>query len=124
MSEPTEPFLVRPKMVALGETHITIEWSDGHRSVFSNRGLRESCPCALCQGEMNPLGGSRSLPMLPDVRAGIRASEYRMIGLYAIAFAWSDGHSTGIYPYDYLLARCECDACMAERPESLLEPRG
>ena len=115
--------MVRPKTVALGETQVTIEWSDGHRSVFSNQELRESCPCALCQGEATPLGGSRSLPMVPDVPALVRASEYRMVGLYAIAFAWSDGHSTGIYPYDYLLERCECDACVAERAESLLEPR-
>jgi len=61
--------------------------------------------------------------MVPDVPALVRASEYRMVGLYAIAFAWSDGHSTGIYPYDYLLERCECSVCMAERRESLLEPR-
>ena len=113
----------RPKTVELGETHVTIEWSDGHRSVFSNRGLRESCPCALCQGEASPARGPGSLPMVPDVPPRVRATEYRLVGLYAVAFAWSDGHSTGIYPYDYLLARCECDACVAERPESLIESR-
>ncbi len=113
----------RPKTVELGETHVTIEWGDGHRSVFSNRGLRESCPCALCQGEANPLGGPGSLTMVPDVPPLVRATEYRLVGLYAVAFAWSDGHSTGIYPYDYLLARCECAACSAARPESLIEPR-
>ncbi len=115
--------MVRPRTVALSDTHVTVEWSDGHRSVFANRGLREACPCALCQGELSPLSGSRSFPMVPDVAAGVRATEYRMVGLYAIAFAWSDGHSTGIYPYDYLLERCECDACAVKRRESLIQPR-
>jgi DUF971 family protein len=107
--------LVRPRSVTLSDARVGIEWSDGHRSTFSNKSLREACPCALCQGEMNPLGGSRVLPMVPDVPADVVATQYRMVGLYAIAFAWSDGHSTGIYPYDYLLARCECDACTAKR---------
>ena len=42
-----EGFLTGLGAVELGETHVTIEWGDGHRSVFSNRGLRESCPCEL-----------------------------------------------------------------------------
>ena len=37
-----------------------------------------------------------------------------MVGRYAISFAWSDGHDTGIYPYDYLLQMCECEACAGE----------
>jgi DUF971 family protein len=38
-----------------------------------------------------------------------------MVGRYAVAFSWSDGHSTGIYPYGYLLGICECDACAGKR---------
>lgn len=38
-----------------------------------------------------------------------------MVGLYAIAFAWSDGHSAGIYPYDYLLEVCECEKCQEKK---------
>jgi DUF971 family protein len=107
--------LVKPRAIALGDTHVVIEWRDGHKSVFSNKGLREACPCALCQGELNSPGGSRTLPMVPDVAGDVRATRCRMVGLYAVAFAWSDGHTTGIYPYDYLLERCECDACVAKR---------
>jgi DUF971 family protein len=106
--------VVRPRTVTLDDTHVGIEWSDGHKSTFANKNLREACPCALCQGELSPLGGSRMLPMVPDAAADVRATRYQMVGLYAVAFAWSDGHSTGIYPYDYLLERCECDACTAK----------
>jgi DUF971 family protein len=37
-----------------------------------------------------------------------------MVGRYAISFGWSDGHSTGIYPYSYLLEMCECAECAAK----------
>ncbi|MDA4132292.1 MAG: DUF971 domain-containing protein [Thaumarchaeota archaeon] len=106
--------MVRPKAVALDAARVTIEWSDGHRSAFANQSLRESCPCALCQGEPNPFGGSRILPTVPDVSPDVRATAYTMVGLYAIAFSWSDGHSTGIYPYDMLLQLCECEKCRAK----------
>ena len=107
-----------PKSVKVNITTgsgVNIEWNDGHKSLFSNKSLREACPCALCQGELNPLGGSRVLPMVPDVAGDVKATQYRLVGLYAVAFAWSDGHSTGIYPYDYLLERCECKACAEKR---------
>jgi DUF971 family protein len=29
------------------------------------------------------------------------------VGSYAIQFLWSDGHSTGIYTWDYLKQACE-----------------
>jgi len=44
---------------------------------------------------------------------GVSAERYSMVGRYAISFAWSDGHTTGIYPYEYLLEMCECEACAA-----------
>jgi DUF971 family protein len=106
--------LVRPRAVTLEDGRVKIEWSDGHVSVFANRTLRESCPCALCQGEANPFGGSRMLPMVPHVPSDVKATGYSMVGLYAIAFAWSDGHNTGIYPYDFLLGLCECEKCVGK----------
>lgn len=35
------------------------------------------------------------------------------VGSYAIQFYWSDGHSTGIYTWEYLRAACPCDKCLA-----------
>jgi len=92
---------------------VTIEWSDGHRSVHANKGLREACPCAMCAGEPPAIGIGRVIPLVAAAPEGVVAERYSMIGRYAIAFAWSDGHSTGIYPYEYLLEMCECDACAA-----------
>ena len=33
------------------------------------------------------------------IPADIRADEVRVVGNYALAVTWSDGHSTGLYPY-------------------------
>jgi DUF971 family protein len=37
------------------------------------------------------------------------AIEY--VGRYALQFFWSDGHSTGFFPFDMLRRICPCDAC-------------
>jgi hypothetical protein len=41
------------------------------------------------------------------------------VGRYALSFKWSDGHSTGIYTFDYLRRICPCPQCL---PEGLPEP--
>ncbi|MDA4117712.1 MAG: DUF971 domain-containing protein [Thaumarchaeota archaeon] len=104
-----------PKKVTLGPSQVLIEWGDGHRAVHSNKALREACPCALCAGEPPAIGLSRIIPLAPAAPEGVSALKFSMVGRYAISFSWSDGHSTGIYPYDYLLGICECDACAGKR---------
>jgi DUF971 family protein len=87
------------------EVHIT--WADGHRSVYTNKQLREVCPCAAC---VNELTGQRMLDPA-SVRPDIRAHEIGLVGRYAVRFRWSDGHGTGIYPFQKLRAECPCEAC-------------
>jgi DUF971 family protein len=108
-----------PRNVSLDASRISIEWSDGHRSVYDNRGLREACPCAMCKGEPPAIGSFSQaiIPLTVAAPEGVRAVRYSVVGRYAIAFAWSDGHNSGIYPYDYLLSLCECDACQGEAAE-------
>lgn len=36
-----------------------------------------------------------------------------MVGSYAISIQWEDGHSTGIYNWDYLRALCSCNECQS-----------
>ncbi|HSI64443.1 MAG TPA: gamma-butyrobetaine hydroxylase-like domain-containing protein, partial [Candidatus Saccharimonadia bacterium] len=33
---------------------------------------------------------------------GVTVTNWRMMGSYAVQFNFSDGHATGIYPYDML----------------------
>jgi DUF971 family protein len=106
-----------PRKVSLGGSQVTIEWSDGHRSLHSNRRLREACPCAMCAGEPPAIGRSRVIPLISAAPEDVAATRYAMIGRYAISFVWSDGHSTGIYPYEYVLEMCDCEACASRKAQ-------
>jgi len=82
---------------------VRMKWDDDHVGEYSEEYLRGYCPCALCQGH----GAQRRFVSVP----GATLQEIRTVGNYAIEFRWRDGHSTGIYTYDYLRALCPCAAC-------------
>ncbi len=103
------PSATRPESIGPNDdgTELVIRWQDGHRSSFPPRLLRIACPCAGCVDEMT---GRRILEpgsVPPDIHP--RTIEY--VGRYAIQFEWSDGHSTGIFPFEYLRSLCPCAAC-------------
>ena len=100
-----------PLSVHTSEDKTAIRWNDGHASVFGNKRLREACPCAACKGERGILGKTYALPSIANVPDNVRVVGYSIVGRYAISFNWSDGHSAGIYSYDYLLELCECESC-------------
>jgi DUF971 family protein len=79
-------------------TALLIRWEDGAESVYQPRDLRLKCPCAACVDEMT---GERILvpAMVPE---GVYPLEIQYVGRYALQFYWSDSHSTGIYPFEYL----------------------
>ena len=63
--------------------------------------LRRACPCAACQGEPDALG--RVLRPVPQIGArGFELLRSEAVGGYALQLFWADGHSTGIYTFDYL----------------------
>jgi DUF971 family protein len=39
----------------------------------------------------------------------------RLIGQYALAPTWGDGHDTGYYTFDALRRDCPCSECAAGR---------
>ena len=89
---------------------IRISWSDGHVGEYEQQYLRGYCPCALCQGH----GAQTRFISVP----GAALEEIRGVGNYAVEFRWHDGHSTGIYTYDYLRSLCPCAECAARRADS------
>ncbi len=100
-----DPTPVEIRRVEDRELHIT--WTDGHQSILPNKYLRAHCACAMC---VNELTGERILNprTIPE---DVRAVEISLVGRYAVQIRWSDGHSTGIYPFERLRALCPCDAC-------------
>ena len=99
------------KSLQLTEDGISVEWDDGHESVYEAKYLRVNCGCAECVEEWS----QRKLLDPASVPADIRAEDYLMVGRYAVQFLWSDAHFTGIFPFDDLRKLCQCDVCRAER---------
>ena len=97
--------------IELTDEGVTIEWNDGHLSSYTAIFLRINCGCAECVEEWS----QRQLLDPASVPADIRAEDHLMVGRYAVQFLWSDGHYTGIYPFETLRALCQCDECKAAR---------
>ena len=86
---------------------VSIAWDDGKSFTIPLRYLRDRCPCASCSGETvlwreykpNPLA------ILTPGKYELKSAE--IVGNYAIALTWSDGHNTGLYAFDFLRRICE-----------------
>ena len=96
--------------VKLDEHLVDIEWSDGHTSSYDANYLRVNCACAECVEEWS----RRQILDPASVPTDLRAEDHLMVGKYAIQFLWSDGHFTGIFPFDVLRKMCQCDICKTE----------
>lgn len=70
-------------------------WPDGTRSEVKNIDLRADCGCAVCKDEYS----GEKLLKREDIQEGIKPTEITPLGNYALKITWSDGHSSGIYPY-------------------------
>lgn len=92
---------------------IEIEWPDGHRSVYGFDELRWLCPCAFCRGEAGMPGWLDSKPTLTPEQT--RLVDIHLVGGYAIAPEWGDGHHTGIYAFQRLRDFCPCPEDTAKR---------
>jgi DUF971 family protein len=90
---------------------LAIEWDDGHQSEYPLAGLRAACPCAQCKGGHEHMGDAGSPEMLqqplPPGAVGELAG-LEQVGSYALQPVWKDGHSYGIYSWDYLRQLCPC----------------
>jgi DUF971 family protein len=92
---------------------LTIDWRDDHRTVYGFEALRWLCPCAYCRGEAGMPGWLDSKPTLTDPQT--RMVDIHLVGNYAVAPEWGDGHHTGFYTFAVLRDRCPCDDCTARR---------
>ncbi len=91
-------------------SHLKIVWNDGHESIYSTYALRTACQCAVCVDEMS--GHKKLKP--EEVDPKILILGINPVGQYALQFRFSDGHSTGIYAFDYLRSLCNCSECQSK----------
>ncbi len=94
---------------------LEIDWADGHHTEYDFVTLRWLCPCAYCRGEAGMPGWLDSSPSL--TLAQTQLTDIQLIGEYAIAPTWADGHHTGYYTFDRLRSECPCPEDEARRRE-------
>jgi DUF971 family protein len=93
-----------------GDAAIVITWSDALVTRWTVAGLRKACPCATCRekkrskvSETSAAGKPLLLPVLSAAEARpLRIDSMRPVGSYAYNIAFSDGHSSGIFPFAML----------------------
>jgi DUF971 family protein len=76
---------------------LVVKWKDGSTSEIPWVRLREACPCAECanlHGTADPL----RLKLAPNTQ--LISVDY--VGNYAIQPRWGDGHSAGLFSWNYL----------------------
>lgn len=86
------------------ETELAIVWKDDHKSIYPVRLLRLACRCAGCVDEAS----GEKLLQNDSVPQDVKPIQLEPTGRYAYTIHWTDGHSTGIYTYNYLRELCPC----------------
>jgi DUF971 family protein len=90
-----------PTALAVVGDELAIAWSDATEQYLSLRALREACPCALCEGEPDLIG--KNLVVKKELTPeSVVLKKYDFVGGYGVQFFWGDGHSSGIYSFQYL----------------------
>ena len=85
------------------QRRLLIDWSDGHASVHSLRGVAARLPLRVVRGRGRPEGQrGRETRSLPSSRRP--STSLQPVGRYGLTPVWGDGHHTGIYTYERLRA--------------------
>jgi Mrp family chromosome partitioning ATPase/DUF971 family protein len=84
------------KDVGIRDGQVVLVFSDGREMSAKAFDLRANCLCASCVSEVT---GQR-LVDAKKIPADINPVEILPLGNYAVGISWSDGHSSGIYPYN------------------------
>jgi DUF971 family protein len=84
------------------ERGLRVEWDDRSTSFYPCDLLRRMSPSADSKATREDLAHN-PLAILPSTNSGpIAILDAHLVGNYAIRFTFSDGHSAGIYTWDYL----------------------
>lgn len=86
-----------PEVIQTAET-VRFKWKDKDDWNINAVHLRSSCRCALCVDEYS---GEKILDD-EDIPEDIHIESVTPLGNYALSISWSDGHSSGIFPYGQL----------------------
>src|SRR5450432_917950 len=93
---------MRPLDIQPIGTELAIKWDDGREDFIVLEKLRHACPCAGCKGEVDILGNLYKNPEQPFTDKAFELVKITSVGGYAIQPVGADGHTTGIYSFEYL----------------------
>jgi DUF971 family protein len=94
---------------------LLIEWGDGHHTALPLALLRHKCPCASCRTLRDAPADPFRVLSASEAAAVPELSDIAPVGRYGIKLIWADGHSTGIFSYEFLRGLCPCPECSAAR---------
>ncbi|WP_031495822.1 DUF971 domain-containing protein [Bryobacter aggregatus] len=98
--------LQEPEHIAVSKSKgIDIDWKDGLHTSFTLAQLRDNCPCAHCTGAhgTEPQKTNYANPSpFQMYQPALKMLSCEAAGNYALKISWSDGHSSGIYSFDFL----------------------
>ena len=101
---------MRPSGITLNRQahYLEIQWDDGAVCQYPLSELREACPCVECRGGHQFMGAAHDPDSLLELKPArsYMITDLDMVGNYALQPTWDDGHSTGIYTWDYLRRLC------------------
>lgn len=77
------------------EHTLSLVWPNGEKVTVDHRTLRAGCQCAVCVDEYS------GEPLLEpaSIDEDIHPNAVERVGNYALSIDWSDGHTTGFFPY-------------------------
>ena len=95
---------MQPSNIQVIGEELAIKWDDGGESFVRLAKLRKACPCAGCKGETDVMGNVYRGPERPYSLSSFQVQSLEFVGGYAVKPVWEDGHSTGLFAFDYLRA--------------------
>jgi len=93
---------MRPADLQVIGAELAIKWEGGAESYITLEALRRACPCAGCTGERDVMGQLHKGPDKPLLPQSFQLTRIASVGGYGITPIWADGHTTGIYSFEYL----------------------
>jgi DUF971 family protein len=93
---------MRPVELQTIGQELAVKWDDGSESFVPLDRLRRACPCAGCKGETDVFGQVYKNPDKPLTARAVQLTRIGFVGGYAVQPVWADGHSSGLFTFDYL----------------------
>lgn len=94
--------MLRPADIQLIAGQLCIRWQDSSESFLAGSFLRQQSPSAQNIGERDILGVLHGQDRRGEDFSSVELTGFQYVGNYALQLSFSDGHSSGIYSWDYL----------------------